>query len=209
MPEILRLNDAQYTTALERLEILTGLGQTPALAVLKLVTDRPDVLTMPDAGFNLLLARIEQRADIINRLTGGDQRIMSARGLNYFDDSGVLFLDIAEITRRGNLPLPNPPPAPVPTAREPPQGTLNRRFSTLDVKRIFEHMGYVFVGRTGENIMRHPDGRTASIPEAREVAGGTLNSVLQNNGITRRQFFEAARDAGVITRQVARQVLGE
>lgn len=209
MPEILRLNDAQYATALERLEILTSLGQTPALAVLRLVTDRPDLLTMPDTGFNLLLGRIEQRADIINRLTGGDQRVMSARGLNYFDDSGVLFLDIAEITRRGNLPLPNAPPAPVPTAREPPQGALNRRFSTVDVKRIFEHMGYVFVGRTGENIMRHPDGRTASIPEAREVAGGTLNSVLQNNGITRRQFFEAARDAGVITRQVARQLLGE
>jgi hypothetical protein len=209
MPEILRFNDAQYATALERLEFLTASSQIPQVAMLRLLTERPEILTMPDNEFSLLLGRIEQRAELINRVTGANQGIMASRGLNYFTDTSVLFLDMAEVARRGNMPLPRASPAPVPTAREPPQGLLNRRFSTADVRRIFERMGYVYVGRTGENIMRHADGRTASIPEAREVAGGTLNSVLQNNGITRREFFEAARDAGVITRQVARQALGE
>ena len=61
--------------------------------------------------------------------------------------------------------------------------------------------------KTKEWHMTHPDGRTATFPEAREVAGGTLSSMIKDIGITRRAFVEAAERAGILSKKKARDIL--
>lgn len=57
--------------------------------------------------------------------------------------------------------------------------------SGADLVRALERAGFVRVSQRGSHVkMRHPDGRTAIVPMHREVAPGTLRSILRQAGLT-------------------------
>ena len=57
--------------------------------------------------------------------------------------------------------------------------------SGADMVRALTRAGFVEVSRRGSHVkMRHPDGRTAIVPMHREIAPGTLRSILRQAGLT-------------------------
>lgn len=61
-----------------------------------------------------------------------------------------------------------------------------------EVKRKLEAAGFVEVGQTGSHIKfakTTPAGtRTATVPKHREVAAGTLRSILRQSGLSAEEF---------------------
>lgn len=61
-----------------------------------------------------------------------------------------------------------------------------------EVKRKLETAGFVEVGQTGSHIKfaktTTAGTRTATVPKHREVAAGTLRSILRQAGINREDF---------------------
>jgi predicted RNA binding protein YcfA (HicA-like mRNA interferase family) len=57
--------------------------------------------------------------------------------------------------------------------------------SGAEMVRALTRAGFVEVSRRGSHVkMRHPDGRTAIVPMHREIAPGTLRSILRQAGLT-------------------------
>ena len=57
--------------------------------------------------------------------------------------------------------------------------------SSGDVTRALSLAGFDFVRQRGSHAkLRHPDGRTAIVPMHREVAVGTLRSILRQARLT-------------------------
>jgi predicted RNA binding protein YcfA (HicA-like mRNA interferase family) len=55
----------------------------------------------------------------------------------------------------------------------------------------FERMGYVLDHQTSSHmILRHPTQRRLTVPDHREVAKGTLRSLIREAGITKERFIE-------------------
>ena len=61
-----------------------------------------------------------------------------------------------------------------------------------EVKRKLEAAGFVEVGQSGSHIkfakITDEETRTAIVPKHREVAAGTLRSVLRQAGLTQTEF---------------------
>jgi predicted RNA binding protein YcfA (HicA-like mRNA interferase family) len=63
--------------------------------------------------------------------------------------------------------------------------------SGRDAVRAFERMGYQVDHQTSSHfILRHPSRRRLTVPDHREVAKGTLRSLIREAGITKEQFAE-------------------
>ena len=58
--------------------------------------------------------------------------------------------------------------------------------SGREIVRALERAGFVEKGQRGSHVkVRHADGRTAIVPMHREIAKGTLRSILRQAGLTR------------------------
>jgi predicted RNA binding protein YcfA (HicA-like mRNA interferase family) len=63
--------------------------------------------------------------------------------------------------------------------------------SGREAVRAFERLGYVVDHQTSSHIiLRHPNRRRLTVPDHREVAKGTLRSLIREAGITKEQFIE-------------------
>lgn len=63
--------------------------------------------------------------------------------------------------------------------------------SGAEVVRALSRAGFAHVGQKGSHIkMRHADGRTAIIPNHKELARGTLVSILRQAGLTPTGFTD-------------------
>jgi predicted RNA binding protein YcfA (HicA-like mRNA interferase family) len=63
--------------------------------------------------------------------------------------------------------------------------------SGRDVAAAFVRMGYQFDHQTSSHIiLRHPSQRRLTVPDHREVAKGTLRSLIREAGITKERFVE-------------------
>ena len=55
---------------------------------------------------------------------------------------------------------------------------------------VLQRAGFVQVSQKGSHVkMRHVDGRTAIVPNHRELAQGTLRSILRQAGLSAEEFF--------------------
>ncbi|XGB39228.1 MAG: type II toxin-antitoxin system HicA family toxin [Cyanobacteria bacterium LVE1205-1] len=65
--------------------------------------------------------------------------------------------------------------------------------SGREVVRVFESLGWEAVRQTGSHIIMTKDEETAtlSVPDHREVAKGTLRSLIRNAGLTVEEFVAA------------------
>jgi predicted RNA binding protein YcfA (HicA-like mRNA interferase family) len=63
--------------------------------------------------------------------------------------------------------------------------------SGREAAAAFERMGYVLDHQTSSHmILRHPTQRRLTVPDHREVAKGTLRSLIREAGITKERFIE-------------------
>jgi predicted RNA binding protein YcfA (HicA-like mRNA interferase family) len=63
--------------------------------------------------------------------------------------------------------------------------------SGLEAVKAFARLGYAVDHQTGSHIiLRHPNRRRLTIPNHRELAKGTLRSLIREAGITKDQFVE-------------------
>jgi predicted RNA binding protein YcfA (HicA-like mRNA interferase family) len=61
--------------------------------------------------------------------------------------------------------------------------------SGRDAVAAFGRMGYVIDHQTSSHIiLRHPTQRRLTVPDHREIAKGTLRSLIREAGITKEQF---------------------
>jgi predicted RNA binding protein YcfA (HicA-like mRNA interferase family) len=65
--------------------------------------------------------------------------------------------------------------------------------SGREVVRVFESLGWEAVRQTGSHIIMTKDEElvTLSVPDHREVAKGTLRSLIRNAGLTVEEFIAA------------------
>lgn len=65
--------------------------------------------------------------------------------------------------------------------------------SGREVVRVFESLGWEAVGQTGSHIIMTKDEEliTLSVPDHREVAKGTLRSLIRTAGLTVEEFVAA------------------
>ena len=66
--------------------------------------------------------------------------------------------------------------------------------SGRDAVRAFSRIGYELDHQTSSHIiLRHADRRRPTVPDHREVAKGTLRTLIREAGITKDQFMELLR----------------
>lgn len=65
--------------------------------------------------------------------------------------------------------------------------------SGRDVVRIFESLGWQIARQSGSHIVMVKEGQmaTLSIPDHREIAKGTLRSIIRTAGLTMNEFVAA------------------
>lgn len=65
--------------------------------------------------------------------------------------------------------------------------------SGRDVVRIFESLGWQVARQNGSHIVMVKEGQmtTLSIPDHREIAKGTLRSIIRTAGLTMNEFVAA------------------
>jgi predicted RNA binding protein YcfA (HicA-like mRNA interferase family) len=63
--------------------------------------------------------------------------------------------------------------------------------SGQDAVRVFQKLGYEIDHQTGSHlILRHPNLRRLTVPNHRELAKGTLRSIIREAGISKERFVE-------------------
>jgi predicted RNA binding protein YcfA (HicA-like mRNA interferase family) len=63
--------------------------------------------------------------------------------------------------------------------------------SGRDVVRAMQKLGYEIDHQTGSHmILRHSNRRRLTVPDHRELAKGTLRSIIREAGLTKEQFVE-------------------
>lgn len=68
---------------------------------------------------------------------------------------------------------------------------LPRDLSGEDVKRALEQASFIATTQKGSHLkLKHPDGRVVIIPMHRQLAAGTLRSILRQAGLTLEEFLE-------------------
>ena len=61
--------------------------------------------------------------------------------------------------------------------------------SGADAVRAFRKVGYEVDHQTGSHIiLRHPAGRRLTVPNHRELAKGTLRSLIREAGLSKEEF---------------------
>ena len=66
--------------------------------------------------------------------------------------------------------------------------------SGTDAVRAFGQLGYEVDHQTGSHmILRRPDGRRLTVPNHRELAKGTLRSLIREAGIAKEEFEKLLR----------------
>ena len=75
----------------------------------------------------------------------------------------------------------------------PPLPTLRSQ----EVVHIFEHLGWTIARQRGSHIIMVKEGRVATlaVPAQREVAKGTLRSLIRAAGLTVSEFIAAYKNA--------------
>ena len=64
-----------------------------------------------------------------------------------------------------------------------------RLYSAREVLAALKRAGFEEVSRRGSHIkLRHEDRRTVIVPEHREIARGTMRSILRQAGMTPEEF---------------------
>lgn len=65
--------------------------------------------------------------------------------------------------------------------------------SGREVVRVFESLGWKFARQSASHMILVKDGETAtlSVPDHREVAKGTLRSLIRSAGLTVNEFISA------------------
>jgi predicted RNA binding protein YcfA (HicA-like mRNA interferase family) len=67
-------------------------------------------------------------------------------------------------------------------------------FSGPDTVKAFGKIGYSVDHQTGSHIiLRHPSGGRLTVPNHRELAKGTLRTLIREVGLTKEQFDELLR----------------
>jgi predicted RNA binding protein YcfA (HicA-like mRNA interferase family) len=61
--------------------------------------------------------------------------------------------------------------------------------SGADVVAALTKAGYVRVGQRGSHVKMRKDDRVAIVPNHRELAQGTLGSILRQAGLSRKEFL--------------------
>jgi predicted RNA binding protein YcfA (HicA-like mRNA interferase family) len=57
--------------------------------------------------------------------------------------------------------------------------------------KAFSRIGYQIDHQTGSHIiLRHPNRRRLTVPDHRELAKGTLRSLIREAGLTKEQFLQ-------------------
>ena len=69
------------------------------------------------------------------------------------------------------------------------------RLSGREVERAFESLGWETARQSSSHIILVREGHhaTLSVPDHKEVAAGTLRSLIRSAGLTVEEFAEAAR----------------
>jgi len=69
------------------------------------------------------------------------------------------------------------------------------RLSGREVVKVFESLGWEQVRQSGSHMILVREGHraTLSVPDHKEVAMGTLRSLIRSAGLTVEEFVEAAR----------------
>jgi len=63
--------------------------------------------------------------------------------------------------------------------------------SGADAVKAFRQIGYEVDHQTGSHIiLRHPSQRRLTVPNHRELAKGTLRSLIREAGLTKEQFAD-------------------
>ena len=63
-----------------------------------------------------------------------------------------------------------------------------------DVVRALKKIGFTRVSQRGSHVkLRHPDGRVVIVPMHKELASGTLRSILRQSGLTVDEFIKLLR----------------
>ena len=66
--------------------------------------------------------------------------------------------------------------------------------SGADTVKAFCQLGYEVDHQTGSHIiLRHPSQRRLTVPNHRELAKGTLRSLIREAGLTKEQFTDLLR----------------
>ena len=70
------------------------------------------------------------------------------------------------------------------------------RLSGKEVVKVFERFGWEVVRRRSSHIIMVKEGHmaTLSVPDHKEVAQGTLRSLIRSAGITVTEFTEASKE---------------
>jgi predicted RNA binding protein YcfA (HicA-like mRNA interferase family) len=64
-----------------------------------------------------------------------------------------------------------------------------RLYSSREVLAALKRAGFAEVSRRGSHIkLRHEDRRTVIVPDHREIARGTMRSILRQAGMTPEEF---------------------
>jgi predicted RNA binding protein YcfA (HicA-like mRNA interferase family) len=65
--------------------------------------------------------------------------------------------------------------------------------SGREVVRVFERLGWKFIRQSASHIILIKEGEmaTLSVPDHREVAKGTLRSLIRTSGLTVQEFVDA------------------
>jgi|GEM_PF-5109333 len=174
------------------------------------ISNLPEILRMNENEISETLEAFEDKIKIITNSELENRAQMTRHGLNFYEDIRVLLLDSSEIYKRLEVPFPEESPKSLPESelKDIPQTIIHARFSTSDAIKVFEKLGFEYIGRTKEHKLKHPDGRTVILPESNEIKGGTLSSACKQAKITRRAFVETAREIGIITEKKAKTMLG-
>jgi predicted RNA binding protein YcfA (HicA-like mRNA interferase family) len=63
-----------------------------------------------------------------------------------------------------------------------------RSLSGREVRAIMERQGWTFARQTGSHMMMQKSGITVPVPDHRELATGTLSSIIRQSGLARSLF---------------------
>ena len=63
------------------------------------------------------------------------------------------------------------------------------RVSGMDAIKVFTQLGYIVDRQRGSHIILYKEGHHLSVPNHRELAPGTLRSLIRDSGITVEEFI--------------------
>lgn len=69
-----------------------------------------------------------------------------------------------------------------------------RTYAAREVMAALRRVGFEVVSQRGSHVkLRNEDGRTVIVPDHREIARGTMRSILRQAGLTAEEFEQFAK----------------